>query len=94
MSWIIVSFDYYYCDYVLESSVILCLSLSSASQSLLFSLLTGIPGALVVKNLPANAGDMGSTPGLGRPHMLQSNLSTTEAQTPSAHEPQLLSPHA
>ena len=26
----------------------------------------GFPGGLVVKNLPANAGDAGSTPGLGR----------------------------
>ena len=29
----------------------------------------GFPGSAVVKNLPANAGDMGSSPGLGRfPH--------------------------
>ena len=28
------------------------------------------PGGLVVKNLPANAEDMGSIPGLGRFHML------------------------
>ena len=27
----------------------------------------------VVKNLPANAGDTGSSPGLGRSHMPQSN---------------------
>ena len=31
------------------------------------------PGGLVVKNLPANAGDMGSIPGLGRFHMLRGN---------------------
>ena len=31
------------------------------------------PGGTVVKNPPANAGDMGSSPGLGRSHMLQSN---------------------
>ena len=31
------------------------------------------PGGTVVKNLPANAGDMGLSPGLGRSHMLQSN---------------------
>ena len=36
----------------------------------------------MVKNLPANAGDTGSSPGLGRSHMLRSNW---------AHEPQLLS---
>ena len=29
----------------------------------------GFPGGAVVENLPANAGDMGSSPGLGRiPH--------------------------
>ena len=31
------------------------------------------PGGAVVKNLPANAGDLGSTPGLGGSHMLWSN---------------------
>ena len=31
------------------------------------------PGGSVVKNLPANAGDMGSTSGLGRSHMPWSN---------------------
>ena len=35
--------------------------------------LRGFPGGAVVKNLPANAGNMGSSPGLGRPHMLRSN---------------------
>ena len=33
----------------------------------------GFPGGAVVKNPPANAGDMGSSPGLGRSHMLRSN---------------------
>ena len=33
----------------------------------------GFPGGAVVKNTPANAGDMGLSPGLGRSHMLQSN---------------------
>ena len=42
----------------------------------------GFPGGAVVENLPANAGDMGSSPGLGRSHMLQSS---------QAREPQLLS---
>ena len=36
----------------------------------------------MVENLPADAGDTGSSPGLGRSHMPQSNW---------AHEPQLLS---
>ena len=42
----------------------------------------GFPGGAVVENLPANAGDTGSSPGLGRSHMPRSNL---------AREPQLLS---
>ena len=40
------------------------------------------PGGAVVKNPPANAGDMGLSPGLGRSHMPRSN---------QAHVPQLLS---
>ena len=32
----------------------------------------GFPGGAVVKNLPANAGHTGSSPGLGRSHMPQS----------------------
>ena len=31
------------------------------------------PGGTVEKNLPANAGNTGSIPGLGRSHMLQNN---------------------
>ena len=42
----------------------------------------GLPGGAVVENLPASAGDTGSSPGLGRSHMLWSNW---------AREPQLLS---
>ena len=42
----------------------------------------GFPGGAVVENLPANAGDTGSSPGLGRPHMPRSNWT---------REPQLLS---
>ena len=42
-------------------------------------------GGLVVKNLPANAEDTSSIPGLGRSHMLQGN---------QAHVPQLLSLHS
>ena len=33
----------------------------------------GFPGGSVVKNLPANAGDMGSSPGPGKSHMSRSN---------------------
>ena len=42
----------------------------------------GFPGGAVVENLPANAGDTGSSAGLGRSHMPRSNW---------AREPQLLS---
>ena len=44
--------------------------------------LEGFPGGAVVENLPANAGDMGSSPGLGGSHMPRSSW---------AREPQLLS---
>ena len=33
----------------------------------------GFPGGAVVENLPASAGDTGSSPGLGGSHMLRSN---------------------
>ena len=35
--------------------------------------LEGFPGGAVVENLPANARDTGSRPGLGRSHMPRSN---------------------
>ena len=41
-----------------------------------------IPGGTVVESLPANAGDTGSSPGMGGSHMRRSNW---------AREPQLLS---
>ena len=44
--------------------------------------MSGFPGGAVVENLPANAGDTGSSPGLGRSHMPRSGW---------AREPQLLS---
>ena len=43
-------------------------------------MVSGFPGGAVVKNLPANAGDTGSSPGPGRSHMPR-----------KAHAPQLLS---
>ena len=42
----------------------------------------GFPGGAVVESLPANAGDVGSSPGLGGSHMPRSDW---------ACEPQLLS---
>ena len=45
----------------------------------------------VVENLPANAGDMGSIPGQGRSHMLQSNQvpvpQLLKPKHPRAHAP-------
>ena len=46
--------------------------------------LRGFPGGTVVENPPANAGDTGSSPGLGRSHMPRSDW---------AREPQRLSLH-
>ena len=43
---------------------------------------SGLPGGAVVESLPADAGDTGSSPGLGRSHMPRSGW---------AREPQLLS---
>ena len=42
----------------------------------------GFPGGAVVESLPDNAGDTGSSPGLGRSHVPRSSW---------AREPQLLS---
>ena len=44
--------------------------------------LLGFPGGAVVENLPANAGDTGSSPGLGGSHVPRNSW---------AREPQLLS---
>ena len=50
----------------------------------------GVPGGAVVKNPPANAGDTGSSPGLGRSHMPWSNLSPWATTTePARLEPVL-----
>ena len=46
-----------------------------------YSAIKDFPGGAVVKNLPANAGDMGSSPGPGRFHMPRIN---------KARAPQLL----
>ena len=65
--------------YVTFGTWLLCSSAPgplSFSQPLLPCLLKeelGFPGGAVVKNLPANAGDTGSSPGPGRSHMPRSN---------------------
>ena len=46
---------------------------SSAQEVTIKNHLWGFPGGAVVENLPANAGDTGSSPDLGRSHMPRSN---------------------
>ena len=43
------------------------------SNTLIRNAKEGFPGGAVVENLPANAGDTGSGPDLGRSHMPRSN---------------------
>ena len=53
------------------------------------------PGGTAVRNPPANAGDMGSSPGLGRSHMPWSNWARAPqllSLCSRAREPQLLKP--
>ena len=56
---------------------ILACNFPNSSLSIIFQKILkhplGFPGGAVVENLPANAVDMGSNPGLGRSHMPQSN---------------------
>ena len=55
------------------------------------------PGGTVVKNPPANAGDMDLSPGLGRSHMPRSNWARAPqllSLRSRACKPQLLSPCA
>ena len=42
-------------------------------ECLRFRSMGGFPGGSVAKNLPANAGDTGLIPGLGRSQLLQSH---------------------
>ena len=57
-------------DFVNENGV--CLSLKFSYINAIKSWKQGFPGGTVVENPPANAGDMGSSPGLGRfPHAVE-----------------------
>ena len=50
----------------------------------------GFPGGAEVENLPANAGDTGSSPGLGRSHMPREQLGPWATTTePARLEPVL-----
>ena len=61
---------------MLAPSISFFLTFFIAKGYALFSIQKGdedFPGGTVVKNLPANAGDTGLSPGLGRSPMPQSN---------------------
>ena len=67
-----------YLDASLEQFTIILSSLAhitklSSQLSPSIKILVGFPGGTVVKNLPANARDTGSSPGPGRSHMPRSN---------------------
>ena len=47
--------------------------LAALGHGISYLKIEGFPGAAVVKNLPANAGDTGSSPGPGRSHMPRGN---------------------
>ena len=60
------------------------------------TLILGFPDGSGVQNLPANAGDRGSGPDLGKSHVPQSNEARVLqllSLSSRAWEPQLLSPH-
>ena len=68
--------------YSIKSNLFLSFFFNVATRKFKNTYVGGFPGGSVVENLPANAGDTGSSPGLGRSHMPRSN---------QASEPQLLS---
>ena len=49
------------------------IKMSHSNIYFLAKVIEGFPGGAVVENLPANAGDTGSSPGLGGSHMPRSN---------------------
>ena len=58
-------------SFILYSSFFLPHHFQSVTKS--YKSISGLPGGPVVKNPPANAGDMGSISGQGRSHILQDN---------------------
>ena len=57
--------------YLIRSKMLLIVRCIPISVTLKYS--QDFPGGAVVENLPANAGDTGSSPGPGRSHMPRSN---------------------
>ena len=64
-----IPFTFLLCQIPIYCMSCLPLGLFSCSESTV----RGFPGGAVVKNPPANAGDMGLSPGPGRSHMPRSN---------------------
>ena len=60
-------------NYIWENKMSSKAKISLKSIPALKMEILGFPGGAVVENLPANAGDTGSSPGLGRSHMPRSN---------------------
>ena len=58
---------------LLFKDVSLCIKFLLGCEVKLKTVGAGFPGGAAVENLPANAGDTGSSPGLGRSHMPRSN---------------------
>ena len=57
---------------VRKAGFLILLDISTMGKHLKIQI-PGFPGGAAVENLPANAGDTGSSPGLGRSHMPRSN---------------------
>ena len=55
------------------SNIVSCFLFSTELITIFKKSFRGFPGGAVVKNLPAHAGDTGSSPGLGRSHMPRSD---------------------
>ena len=60
-------------EFVVTEEVDFMNSLHGTTRGKNISELRDFPGGAVVKNLPANAGNTGLIPGLGRSHMPRSN---------------------
>ena len=63
----------FYTTFLLNSNNSCTISAPLSCALLLKTMAVGFPGGTVVENLPANAGNTGSSPGLGRSHMPLSN---------------------
>ena len=61
-------------QYLVKQQIQICLTvLHIRLFQIVKTKIQGFPGGAVIENLPADAGDTGSSPGLGRSHMPRSN---------------------